>query len=293
MPTTTVLDGGLATELQRHGWPVRQPWWGVDVLLTPAGRTLLGEVHRRYADAGADVLTAHTFRGNLRSLRRAGLADDAAARLVHTAVTVARTAAPPGVRVAGSIAPVEDCYQPRLVPPDDELREEHRWLARRLHDAGVDLVLVETMNTLREAVHALEAVAALGMPAWVSFVCTEQGTLLSGEPLDRAARTAQRAGARAVLVNCTTPTGTRVALRVLRDAGVTPVGTYPNLEDRSGLPAYTPVDRHVPAGTGTAQFAAELAGWRDEFGLVAAGGCCGATPAHIAALTRALAGQPA
>ncbi|MBO4205901.1 homocysteine S-methyltransferase family protein [Micromonospora echinofusca] len=290
MPTTTLLDGGIATELQRHGWPVRAPWWGVDVLLTPAGRTLLGEVHRRYADAGAEVLSAHTFRTNLRNLRRAGLADDDAARLVHTAVGVARAAAPSGVRVAGSIAPVEDCYQPRLVPPDDELRVEHRWLARHLHDAGVDLVLVETMNTLREAVHAVEAVTACGMTAWVSFVCTEQGTLLSGEPLDLAARTAQRAGARTVLVNCTTPTGTGVALRMLADAGIGPVGAYPNLEDRSGLPAYTPVDRHVPAGTGTTRFAAGLAAWRAEFDLVAVGGCCGATPAHVAALNRAVAG---
>jgi S-methylmethionine-dependent homocysteine/selenocysteine methylase len=267
-----LLDGAVATELERRGMPMSAPWWTTRALLTSRGRALLRAVHRSYAAAGAGIVTAATFRCNLRALRRAGLDERQAARMTELAVDLAREAG--DVLVAGSMAPVEDCYRPDLVPSDAELRAEHRWMAARLAGAGADLALVETVNTVREARIAVEEATAAGLVAWAAFVCGPGAVLLSGEPVERAAAAAARAGAAAVLVNCTSLRAARDCLARLAASGPATIGVMPNLERRNGTPP-TP-----------GAFAALMADWRDRYGLTVLGGCCGTTPAHIGALHR-------
>ncbi len=129
-----------------------------------------------------------------------------ARELTQLAVQIAREAARQADReifVAGSMSPLEDCYSPQLVPPDGELWIEHAEMARDLAQAGCDLLLVETMNTIREAVIAARCAAATGLPVCVSFVAGLNGlppdqvdegaadetlarmTLLSGESIAR------------------------------------------------------------------------------------------------------------
>ena len=287
-----LLDGGVATELQRAGLSMSAPWWTTRALLTDVNRQLLRSVHRAYLAAGAGVITANTFRANLRNLRQTRLDEAGQAWMVHAAVGVAgaarNEARAPEALIAGSIGPVADCYRPDLVPPDDELRAGHAWLARELGRARVDLFLIETMNTVREARIAVEAVLGVGGRAWVSFACTADARLLSGEPLAAAATAVTRDGAEMVLVNCTTPAGTETALAALRNVHSGPIGAYPNIEDRTGLPPYEPVDRYLPPALNPEEFAELLAGWRARFGLRALGGCCGSTPAHLAALAGSL-----
>jgi S-methylmethionine-dependent homocysteine/selenocysteine methylase len=287
-----ILDGGLATELQRAGRSVAPPWWTNDALRTPAGRRAVLRIHRRYARAGADVLTAGTFRCNPSSTARAGIGPEATRRLIRTAVRLARAAAGDRVLVAGSQAPVADCYRPDLVPDDDRLRREHGWTAGELVAAGVDVVLVETMNTVREAVIAAEAVQAAGRTAWVSLVCWDGARLLSGESLTGAARTLRAHGAAAVLVNCTDLADTDKCIEALSGASCAPFGAYPNIEDRSAISNWTHVDRHVPPDVGPDEFARRVARWRTSFGAGLLGGCCGTSPPHLAALRRRL-GRPA
>lgn len=296
MTELTLLDGGVATELQRRGLQVAAPWWTTRAVLTGRNRDVLQAVHEDYVAAGARVITANTFRCNLRCLRANGLEDAGLAWMTHAAVGVAtavRNSSGGRVRVAGSVAPVEDCYRPDLVPPDDELREEHRWLVVELLRAGVDLVLAETMNTVREARIAVGEAVAAGAETWVSFVCGPDARLLSGEPLAEAARAAQDEGASAVLVNCTRPEDVDACLAVLGDTAAVPFGVYPNVEDRSGLPRWGHVDRHVSADVGPEEFAELVARWHTELGASLLGGCCGTTPAHLAAAAGALAGEVA
>ncbi|WP_194832811.1 homocysteine S-methyltransferase family protein [Nocardia sp. XZ_19_369] len=287
-----LLDGGNASELQRAGLPVRPPWWTSAALLTDANRRVLQSVHESYLAAGAQVITANTFRANLRALSRTKLDDAGRAWIVHAAVGVAQAARKQAgvldARIAGSIGPVEDCYRPDLVPSDAELREEHGWLVRELSRAGVDLFLIETMNTIREARIALAQVLAAGGRAWVSFVCADDATLLSGEPLTGAVHAVSRDGAEAVLINCTSPHGTEVALKALCRGRSGLIGAYPNIEDRAGLPAYEHVDRAVPSGLAPDEFAELVGRWRADYGLDIIGGCCGTSPDHLAAAKRLL-----
>lgn len=286
---TTVLDGGVATELQRAGRSVTAPWWSAGVLLDDAGRGLLRQVHEAYADAGADVLTADTFRCTRRAAREAGVDPATAANLIGIALRIAREAAAGRTaEVAASLAPVEDCYRPDLVPADAVLSREHDWQAERFRCEGVELVLIETMNTVREAVRATTAVTRHGMRAWTSFVCRPDGRLLSGEDMGEAAAAVQAAGAETVLVNCTTPGGTDRALAAARRRYSGAMGAYPNLEDRSGLAEAEAVDRHVPLGVKADPFARHLRHARNCWGLSVVGGCCGSTPDHISALRHRL-----
>ncbi|WP_089157748.1 homocysteine S-methyltransferase family protein [Micromonospora sp. NBS 11-29] len=278
--TTIRLDGGVATELQRHGIALTPPWWMTRALLSDERRRVLRGVHERFLTAGADVVTANTFRCNLRALQATGLQDAGLGWMVHAAVGVAlaarNAAGNPRTRVVASMAPVADAYRPDLVPDDDTLRVEHRWLATELSRAGVDTVLVETMNTAREARAALAEVLATGGTAWVGFVCGDDARLLSGEPLADAARAVVADGAAAVLVNCTDPARTEVCLRELRAAVSGPIGAYPNLEGRAG---------DGPAALDPKAFGDLMARWRDEYALALAGGCCGTTPEHLAAMS--------
>jgi S-methylmethionine-dependent homocysteine/selenocysteine methylase len=285
-----LLDGGLATELQRHSVPIRAPWYTTEPLLSPAGRELVRDVHAAYVAAGAEVLTAATFRTNRRAVLRAG-GDEAQARaLCGAAVSAARDARvgnTQDVRVAASVAPVEDCYRPDLVPPASELRTEHTWMARVLAEAGAELALVETMNSTREALVAVECTVAAGLPTWLSLVCTTGARLLSGDDLGTAARLAESAGAAAVLVNCTAPGLVPECLAALREACTVPIGVYANAEDRSSAPT-THVEHRLPTAYGAAAMAALAVGWRDQYGVQIAGGCCGTTPEHVRALDAAL-----
>lgn len=290
--TPLLLDGGLATELRAAGVPLSPPWWTTRAVLTEQKRRILRDLHKRFLASGARVLTANTFRCNLRTLRTAGLDAAGLGWMVHAAVSVALAARQhAGIGeelIAGSMAPVKDCYRPDLVPGDDELRVEHRWLATELIRSGVDLILIETMNSLREARIALEQVLDVGGRAWVGFVC-DGGRLLSGEGLAEAAAAMEAGGAEAVLVNCTQPAETEACLAELRQACRGRIGAYPNLEDRTTVPQWTHVDRALPAALSPAEFGELVAKWRAEFGLDIVGGCCGTSPEHLAAARETLA----
>ncbi|MFD7134578.1 homocysteine S-methyltransferase family protein [Streptomyces sp. NPDC059894] len=290
-----LVDGAKGTELQRLGISVTEPWWTSAALLDLEGQRQLADIHRQYAAAGADLATAITFRTNRRTLLRAGADEHAAEVLVRRAVALARGSVRPDPDgrspvLAASVIPVEDCYRPSLVPPDGELREEHAWMVRQLAAEGVDLVLAETMNTVREAVAVVDGCVREGLPVWVSFVCGPDGALLSGESVTDAARAVAAAGAALVCVNCTTLEDTdRVLARWSHDCPV-PFGAYPNLEDRSGIADWTPVDRYVPVRHEPEEFADLMADRTARYGLSLVGGCCGSTPDHIAALRKRLSG---
>jgi S-methylmethionine-dependent homocysteine/selenocysteine methylase len=277
--TVLRLDGATGTELQRRGVAVRPPWWTSGALRTERGLAVLATVHSDYVAAGADVVTANTFRCNLRALNRAGLTGAEAVILVERAVAVARSSKPRAV--VGSMAPVEDCYRPDLVPDVPTLRAEHRWLAHELVRAGVDAVLVETMNTVVEARTAVAAVLETGGRAWVSFAVAARARLLSGERVADAVAAVERDGAEAVLVNCASLPHTEAALRVMAGVANGPIGAYPNVEDRRGIPPATHVDRHVPPLVDPVEFADVVRRWIEQYGLGLVGGCCGTTPDYL------------
>lgn len=279
---TLLLDGPMGTELHRLGVDTRLPLWSAWGLIEAPDR--VRDVHRDYVEAGADVLTTNTFRTHRRSLAVAGHGDRAA-ELTALAVELARAAADEADRrvlVAGSVAPLEDCFSPELTPDDDALRREHEEHVGHLEGAGVDLLLVETMPTAREAVAAARAATATGLPVLVGFTCDSRGRVLSGESVAAAAAAVQELGPEGLLINCTPTHALHRALERLAAATDLPVGAYGNVghsEDEHGWTATEAIDADGYVG--------HARRWI-RLGARIVGSCCGTTPAYIAALRRAI-----
>jgi len=274
--TPLLLDGATGTELARRGINVDVPEWSAAALVTAPD--LVRQVHADYVAAGAELITANTFRTHARNLSRAGLASRAA-ELTGLAVDLARDAAGDRAYVLGSQAPLEDCYSPQLVPPDNELRREHQAMARQLANAGVDGILIETQNTIREAVATAAAATETGLPVLVSFVCGRDGRLLSGESLSAAVTAVLPYEPAMLLVNCLPmETVVRVLPELNGAVASRPVGVYANIGYADERGQWVNTDNIDPG-----VYASQAARWF-QAGARLLGGCCGTTPAHVAAL---------
>lgn len=263
----TLLDGPIGTMLEAQGIPTPPPLWSAAALRTHP--EAIAALHASYAAAGATVHTAATFRTSPTA------AGPAARALTQQAVQLARGAVPADHRVAGSLAPVHDCWRPDLSPPDAE--RLHRRTAALLAEAGVDLILCETHPHPREAVAATRAAAATGLPVWTSLTPGFAGDLLSPAALAEAACRAADAGAAHVLVNCLPAAQAGPWVAALAATGL-PWGVYANLGATSD---------GLAGDAGMARYAAIVTRWLIS-GASIIGGCCGTTPAHIAALRETL-----
>jgi S-methylmethionine-dependent homocysteine/selenocysteine methylase len=282
-----LLDAAMGSDLNRRGLPTRLPLWSaLGVLERPE---LVRQIHLENLKSGADVITTNTFRTTGRTLAKAGIDPARAAELDALAVRLADEARAEADRsdplIAGSIAPLEDCYAPTFDVPVEVALAEHRVQARNLAAAGVDLLMVETMPTSAEAVIALQVAIETGLPATVGFVCDIPVAggpvrLLSGESLAEAVARVQPLGPAAIFVNCAPAAVITSALEELRSLVDLPIGGYANaghVDDEVGW---------SPAGGMTgAQYARHVADWI-ALGARVVGGCCGTHPIHTAASRR-------
>jgi S-methylmethionine-dependent homocysteine/selenocysteine methylase len=290
-----LLDGPMGSELVRRG--VR---WRKHGLLTDADK--VRRLHDEYLAAGADVIRTNTFQLNPRIFlnvfrnreHMAHIGAPALAeltpKLLRTSVQVAREAraaagADARVAIAGVLSPLEHCFRPDLAPTPEQARREHEDSARVFAEEKVDLILLESMNNLAEAKAAAAACNAVGLPFWASFVLGPEGELLSREPLAEAAKEMEKAGAKAVLVNCAPPGDVTQAMPKLKQATSLPFGGFAHI-GRFSPPSWK--FEFFPQFTDTGEWPAsryleEAERWR-ELGASIVGGCCGTGPAHIGAL---------
>ncbi|MDA1230795.1 MAG: homocysteine S-methyltransferase family protein [Planctomycetota bacterium] len=283
--THLILDGATGTELNRRGVDTGLPLWSANALMNERDAGILQNIHEDYLRAGADIISTNTFRTHRRALAHSGNADRAF-DLTRRAVDIARAAIAnvPSDRprfVAGSISTLEDCYRPDLVPSDDELRVEHSERINHLIQCGVDLILIETINTLREAMVIAGLAVVTGTPAIVSFVCDRNGRILSGETLTEAAEQLLPLGIAAIGVNC----------------GPTPYLARPLAELRTACGEHFPLIAYGNVGCHD-----ETVGWINtdaesadiycehavQWPAKIIGGCCGTTPDHIRRLAQAI-----
>ena len=196
-------------------------------------------------------------------------------------------------------SPCSNHRHSRAVQPDERssgkrvrIRNEEsaaRWtalvaFAGDLAAAGVDLILCETMNTVREARAAARAAAATGLPTIASFVCGTDGRLLSGERVADAAAALLELPVVALAINCT-PTGALAQpLQELLEAarGRVPCGAYGNVGKTDAIEGF-----RCTGEFDAEAYAAAAMGWVEQ-GAWFIGGCCGTGPEHIAAVRKRL-----
>jgi S-methylmethionine-dependent homocysteine/selenocysteine methylase len=282
-----LLDAAMGSDLDRRGLQTTLPLWSALGLLQRPD--LVRQIHVENLLAGADIITTDTFRTTARTLRDAGLDPTRAEELDALAVQMAQEARTeagrPEALMAGSMAPLEDCYLPTFEIPPAVALAEHRQQARSLAATGVDFLMVETMPTAAEAMIALQAAVETGLAATIGFVCAplragEPVRLLSGETLADAVAEVTDLGPAVIFVNCAAPPVITAALRELREMTLLPVGAYANVGTIDDEVGWSPDERV----TGDV-YAAQAKEWLD-LGARVIGGCCGTNPTHTAALRR-------
>jgi len=280
-----LLDAAMGTELERRGVGSGLPLWSARALLHAPAAVLA--IHAENVAAGAEILTANTFRTHRRSLQKEGLGQRSK-ELTREAVFLAREAAggaPRPVFVVGGLSPLEDCYRPDLAPPDADLDREHAVQAGSLRDAGVDGILVETQNSVRELLAAVRAARATGLPVIACVATDGAGRLLSGEPIEEAGRGLAPLEPEAAGINCV-PADLLLAdlNRLAASLPGRPLAAYGNL----GAPTDAPGS--FSRELSPAEYARIASGWLAA-GARIVGGCCGTTASHTAALRTLLDGQ--
>jgi homocysteine S-methyltransferase len=299
----TLLDGGTGRELKRLGAPFRQPEWSALALIEAP--EYVTKVHRRFIDAGAQVITTNSyavvpFHIGAQRFDRDGLA---LAELAGSLARKAANEAPHAVRVAGSLPPVCGSYRPDLFDP-----AVARPVLKILIDAlgpYVDIWLSETLSSEAEMALVSEMLEGDERPWWVSYTLIDEPTralgahLRSGEPVASAVKHAARRGAAAVLFNCCQPEvigeAVLAAKRALHAADLSVAGDSVLLGAYAN--AFAPQPPTARANDtlselrddlGPTEYLQWVRQWLDD-GAEIVGGCCGVGPEHIAAIRDALA----
>ncbi len=282
----TLLDGGLSTMFEELGESPVGPLWTAAQLVDRAN--IVTEAHRRYVDAGADVVVTASYQASENGLIAAGLEPMAARRVLGSTTSVARASG--ASVVACSVGPFGAYlangseYHGRYRASWAEVRAFHRARLEVLVETEPDLFAIETIPTGVEAEIIVEVLRSLTTaPAWVAFSCKDEARTCGGESLhDAVARVV--ADVDAVGVNCTAPHFVEPLLRSL--SVDVPLVAYPNHG------AHWNADmREWSAHHSDSEIPGLVPSWLAA-GARIVGGCCGvgsAGIAELAALRAALA----
>lgn len=269
------LDGATGTNLQRAGMPtgVCPEQWILE------HQDTMEELQRGYVEAGTDILYAPTFSGNRIKLKEYGLENQGKeihAKLVGISRRVAEQANRQ-VFVAGDLTMTGEQLYPMGTLLFEELVEVYKEQIGYLKEAGVDLLVVETMMSLQESRAAvLAAKECCDLPVMVTLTFQEDGRTLFGTDAATAVVVMQSLGADAVGVNCSAgPDAMMPIIEKMRRYATMPLIAKPNAGlpqiDKDGQTIYD-MDSDTFAG-----YMRELV----EAGASIVGGCCGTTPEYI------------
>lgn len=288
-----VIDGALATELERRGYNLKDDLWSAKILLEQP--EAIQQLHYDYFIAGADCAITASYQASIAGFMKRGLTEQQALALLQKSVQLAVKArdefwADEAHRagrakpfVAASVGPYGAYladgseYRGNYGLTGQQLMDFHRPRMKALIEAGADLLACETIPTPIEAralVRLLEEFQSVH--AWISFSCRDEAHVCEGEELAECIRQVEASPfVEAVGVNCTSPRYLPALIREAKKATRKPVLVYPNSgenydaakQDWDGHPVYE-------------SFGQEAKVWY-EAGARLIGGCCRTSPKDI------------
>ena len=273
-------DGATGTQLQQLGllpgacgelWNITQP-------------DRVRQVHQSYLAAGSDLLTTNTFGGTSCVLAGHG-ADQRVHELNYAGAKLAREIAGDRAWVLGDIGP----YGGMLEPVGDDLPATvelaFRQQATALLEGGADAILIETMSDPAEAALAVQAARAAGAEFIIATYTFQKAgadyRTLMGTSVCAALAAVLAAGADVVGANCGTELSLDDYVQLTAELAAATAGHPLMVQPNAGSPRY--VDGNICYDESAAQFAATVPRLNTA-GATLIGGCCGSTPAHIAAM---------
>lgn len=293
-----VLDGAMGTMLQQRNLTAVDfggaTLEGCNENLVRTCPDVVLDIHRKYFEAGSDIVETNSFGGASIVLAEYGLAGDSA-ELNKRAAELARQAADEFTTsgrprfVAGSVGPTTKAITVTGGVTFEELRETYYVQAKALVAGGVDLLLVETCQDTRNIKAALLAVQKISkeigmeVPVIISVTIEPMGSMLAGQSVEAMWASLRHARPLAFGMNCATgPEFMTDHIRTLSQLTNEYVSCYPNagLPDEEGQYLETP-----------SSLAAQLEKFVDHGWLNFIGGCCGTTEEHIRAIAQMVEGK--
>ena len=293
-----VADGAMGTMLQARepGLDDFEGHEGCNEILNVTRADIVSAVHEEYLKVGVDCIETNTFGANLANLGEYGI-PERIYELARAGAAVARTVAndystPDQPRwVLGSVGP--GTKLPTLGhAPFASLRDAYTQQVAGLIDGGADAILIETSQDLLQAKAAILGArralrsAGVDLPILAQVTVETNGTMLLGSEIGAALTALEPLGIDMIGLNCATgPAEMSEHLRTLARTSRIGISAMPN----AGLPVLTSDGAHYPLTPD------ELAAAHDQFtrdyGLGLVGGCCGTTPAHLAAVVERVRGR--
>ena len=274
-----LLDGATGSNLRKAGMPVgvsTELW----VLEHPQ---VIQKLQLEYAEAGSQIIYAPTFSANRMSLAMHDFQGDIR-KLNADLVNITKEAVGGRAYVAGDMTTTGKMLEPAGDTSYQELMQVYQEQAKALYNAGVDLIIAETMLSVDETVVLLDAVQSVcNLPVMCSLTVEADGSIFSGGNAIEAAASLEAAGADAVGVNCSVGPDQLVSvIRNIKENVSIPVIAKPN----AGMPFIDDKGNAVYSMK-AAEFAAHIKALVDA-GAGIVGGCCGTTPEYIKEVAKIL-----
>jgi len=286
-----VLDGAMATELERRGFDLDGPLWSAQVLVSSP--EAIAAVHRDYLEAGADCLMTASYQVSAEGFQQLGLGADDAANALCASVTIAekvrseyQASSARRIWIAASLGAYGAMlhngaeYHGNYDCGFDELVGFHRCRIEVLAETNADFLAFESIPSLEEAEAILAALQPYpDLPVYISFTCQDELHVSHGETLRECAELLDRRDqVIGIGVNCTRPELIGSLIREAAQGTTKPIIVYPNSGEQ-----WDAMHR-CWQGNGQIQQFGELARrWRAN-GAQWIGGCCRTGPEHVRAV---------
>ncbi|WP_040979601.1 homocysteine S-methyltransferase [Oceanobacillus jeddahense] len=295
---TLILDGALATELEKLGCDLDDPLWSARVLLDEPEK--IRKVHHAYFEAGADIAITASYQASIEGFKKREISKEAAKVLIRKTVELAQQARTdywqekmeadrPYPLVAGSVGPYGAYladgseYVGHYGVSDQVLYDFHKPRIEALVEAGADLLAVETIPSLQEAKVVCELLKEFpNISAWMTFTLKDATHISEEAELKECAVLLNSYSQIVALgVNCVSTELVHDAVQELKAYTQKPVIIYPNSgEDYDPETKTWHGKKHVQINTAAADWA--------ESGAKIIGGCCRTGPQNIREVSRML-----
>lgn len=292
-----IIDGAMGTMIQNADLSAEdfggEEYDGCNEYLNIVRPEVLEGVHDAYLEAGADIICTNTFGGTPVVLDEYGLGHRAAEinqKAVEIAkISQAKYSTPEWPRfVAGALGPTTKTLSVTGGITFDALKADFQVQAKALIEGGADLLLLETSQDMLNvkaatiAIHDAFEETGVELPVMISGTIEPMGTTLAGQTIEAFYVSIEHIKPLSVGLNCATgPEFMTDHLRSLSELSTGYVSCYPN----AGLPDEEGHYHETPES-----LSKKLRGFAEKGWLNVVGGCCGTTPAHIAAVREAVDG---
>ena len=265
----------MGTELMRRGIELPLPLWSAMANIDQGKHVT--EIHEDYIESGSNVITTNTFRTTPRTFIKAGYSELDSLKLskqsFKMAVKAARDARnDKNILIAGSVAPLEDCYVPSKFPGSVIAKKEYQFIADMVSNSCVDIMLFETMGSYDEIEVALQVSKDVEMGKWLSIIIKDKNRLLDNTKIEKVIGLATKYDVDMLLINCTSAKIINNTLPSFLNIWKGKWGTYPNAGE--SMPTKEGIFTSILSDNEFSEYIRNYI----NLGASLVGSCCGSTP---------------